>query len=112
VNIRYFLRDNSRTMTSALAHKILQFPHVTDKTTRMAQDKYMTFIVDTKYNKCDIKKACQIIFDHEVEKVNVINQKQRLRAFKGKIYRKSTFKKAMVMFKGTRVMEEIVGGAK
>lgn len=112
MNIRYYLRDNGRVMTSALAHKILKFPHVTDKTSKIAHNKYMTFVVDTKYNKCDIKKACKIIFDHEVEKVNVINKKQRLRSFRGKLYRNSTFKKAMVMFKDGGLMEEIVGGVK
>lgn len=57
---------------------IIKAPIVTEKSSKLAQEKNtMTFSVDTKANKTEIKQAVEKLFNVKVEKVNVINVKPR-----------------------------------
>ncbi len=53
--------------------KVLRYPVVTEKTTRMIQhENKITFIVDKKATKKEIKEAFERLFNVKVEKVNVL----------------------------------------
>jgi large subunit ribosomal protein L23 len=63
--------------------KILKFPYITEKTMSLVErENKITFIVDRKATKKQIKEAFEKVFEVEVEKVNtLIDFKGRKKAF-------------------------------
>lgn len=76
---------------------IIKAPIITEKTSDLAQNKNtITFSVDVKANKTQIKQAIEKIFDVKVESVNTINvhpKKKRVGRYAGKT---NKVKKAIV----------------
>lgn len=76
---------------------IIKAPIITEKSSNLAQDQNtMTFSVDVKANKTQIKQAIESIFDVKVESVNTVNvkpKKKRVGRYAGKTNR---VKKAIV----------------
>lgn len=75
---------------------IIKSPIITEKSTALAQKNVITFSVDVKANKTQIKQAIEKIFDVKVESVNTINvkpKKKRVGRYAGKTNR---VKKAIV----------------
>jgi large subunit ribosomal protein L23 len=93
-------------------YDILRYPRVTEKGTSMiGQNKYV-FTVAPDATKQQIKKAVQDIFGAEVEKVNIINVKPKVKKFKGIKGKRSGFKKALItLSKANSKLEELVTGA-
>ena len=57
---------------------VIKAPVITEKTAQLSQNgNVITFNVDPKSNKTQIKQAVEKIFDVKVEKVNTINVKPR-----------------------------------
>ena len=79
---------------------IIKAPIITEKSASLAQDKNtITFSVDTKANKTEIKQAVEKIFDVKVDSVNTINvkpKKKRVGRYTGKT---NKIKKAIVKLK-------------
>ncbi len=79
---------------------IIKAPIITEKSADLAQNENtITFSVDVKANKTQIKQAVESLFDVEVEKVNTINvkpKKRRVGRYEGKT---SRVKKAIVKLK-------------
>ena len=76
---------------------IIKAPIITEKTADLAQNhNTITFSVDVKANKTQIKQAIEKIFDVKVESVNTINvhpKKKRVGRYAGKT---NKVKKAIV----------------
>lgn len=76
---------------------IIKAPIITEKSADLAQNKNtITFSVDVRANKTQIKQAIEKIFDVKVESVNTINvkpKKKRVGRYAGKTNR---VKKAIV----------------
>ena len=75
---------------------IIKAPIITEKTSDLAQNNIITFSVDVKANKTQIKQAIENIFNVKVEYVNTINvkpKKKRVGRYVGKTNR---VKKAIV----------------
>ncbi|MBQ9181478.1 MAG: 50S ribosomal protein L23 [Bacilli bacterium] len=76
---------------------VIKAPIITEKSSDLAQNKNtITFSVDTKANKTQIKQAVEKIFNVEVESVNTINakpKKKRVGRYTGKT---NKVKKAIV----------------
>jgi len=79
---------------------IIKAPIVTEKSAKLAQEKNtITFSVDTKANKTEIKQAVEKVFDVKVESVNTVNvrpKKKRVGRYVGKT---NKVKKAIVKLK-------------
>lgn len=79
---------------------IIKAPIVTEKTNDLKEnDGVITFSVDVKANKTQIKQAIEKIFDVKVESVNTINvkpKKKRVGRYAGKT---NKVKKAIVKLK-------------
>ncbi len=58
-------------------YRIIKRPIVSEKTTKLAEERKYTFEVDRRANKIQIKEAVEAIFGVKVEKVNVINGKAK-----------------------------------
>ncbi len=76
---------------------IIKAPIITEKSANLAQEQNtMTFSVDVKANKTQIKQAIENIFDVKVESVNTVNvkpKKKRVGRYTGKT---NKVKKAIV----------------
>ena len=79
---------------------VIKAPIITEKTATLSQNgNVVTFSVDSKANKTQIKQAVEKIFDVKVEKVNTVNvkpRKRRVGRYAGLTNRK---KKAIVTLK-------------
>lgn len=80
---------------------LIKYPLVTDKTTRLLNNRQYTFIVDPKISKTEIKKTIEFIFDVKIIKINTSHlpiKKRRVGQFVGT---KSHYKKAIIkLYKG------------
>ncbi|MGD9963795.1 MAG: 50S ribosomal protein L23 [Candidatus Izemoplasmatales bacterium] len=57
--------------------QIIKRPIVSEKSTKLAEQRKYTFEVDRRANKIQIKEAIEAIFNVKVEKVNVVNTKAK-----------------------------------
>ena len=78
---------------------VIKSPIITEKSSDLAKNNIMTFSVDTKANKTQIKQAVEKVFNVKVESVNTINtkpKKKRVGRYEGTTHR---VKKAIVKLK-------------
>jgi large subunit ribosomal protein L23 len=77
--------------------KVLLAPHVSEKTTRVAdQANQVVFRVLPDASKTEIKKAVELLFEVKVSSVQVSNMKGKLKRFGQSIGRRKNWKKAYV----------------
>ena len=74
-------------------------PLVTEKSTNLSEQNKITFKVNYKANKINIKKNIESIFKVNVTKVNIIIKKTRIKNSRGKKIRVKGFKKAIITLK-------------
>tara|TARA_B100000131_G_C17746882_1_gene463479 strand:+ start:71 stop:364 length:294 start_codon:yes stop_codon:yes gene_type:complete len=74
-------------------------PIITEKATIMSEQNKTVFKVHEKANKKIIKKNIEKLFKVNVIKVNIINQKTKLKLKQGRKSYKSGYKKAIVTLK-------------
>ena len=58
-------------------YDVIKRPIVSEKSTKLAEQRKYTFEVDKRANKIQIKDAIEAIFNVKVEKVNVVNGKAK-----------------------------------
>lgn len=76
---------------------ILLGPHVSEKTTRVAEKhNQVAFRVRRDANKAEIRKAVELLFEVKVENVTVVNVKGKAKRFGQTPGRRSDWKKAYV----------------
>ncbi len=78
---------------------IIKAPIITEKSSDLAQKNVITFSVDVKANKTQIKQAIENIFDVKVESVNTINVKPKKKRVGKYVGKTSKVKKAIVKLK-------------
>ena len=79
---------------------IIQAPIVSEKSTMAAEEnKRFVFKVKPDANKQQIKKAVELMFNVEVEKVQVLNVKGKEKRFGQMLGKRSDWKKAYVKLK-------------
>jgi len=77
--------------------KVLLAPHVSEKTTRVAEEgNQVVFRVLPDATKTEIKKAVELLFNVKVISVQVSNMKGKLKRFGQSIGRRKDWKKAYV----------------
>ena len=81
-----------------LYDKILS-PIVTEKSTNLSEQNKISFRVNSKANKVNLKKNIEKIFKVNVTKINIVNQKKKLKMRQGKKSTKAGYKKAIVTLK-------------
>ena len=75
---------------------VIKAPIITEKSSLLAQNNIVTFSVDVKANKTQIKQAVEKIFNVKVDSVNTVNvrpKKKRVGRYVGKT---NKVKKAIV----------------
>ena len=74
-------------------------PIITEKATILSEQNKTVFKVHAKANKKIIKKNIEKLFKVNVVKVNIINQKTKLKMRQGKKSYKTGYKKAIITLK-------------
>ena len=74
-------------------------PIITEKATILSEQNKTVFKVHEKANKRSIKKNIEKLFKVNVVKVNIINQKTKMKLKQGRKSYKSGYKKAIVTLK-------------
>jgi len=77
-------------------YDVIVAPHITEKSTLLSEHNAVVFQVAGKATKPEIKAAVEALFDRKVKSVNTLNQKGKTKRWKGKPYRRSDVKKAVV----------------
>ena len=81
----------------ALDHyDVIKGPHITEKSTLLSENNAVVFQVASDASKPQIKAAVEALFDVKVTGVNTLNQKGKTKRWRGRPYRRSDVKKAVV----------------
>jgi large subunit ribosomal protein L23 len=77
-------------------YDVILAPHITEKATLLSENNAVVFKVANDATKPQIKEAVEALFDVKVTGVNTIVQKGKSKRWKGKPYKRSDMKKAVV----------------
>ncbi|MXP41069.1 50S ribosomal protein L23 [Altererythrobacter soli] len=77
-------------------YDVILAPHITEKSTMASEFNAVVFKVAGDATKPQIKEAVEALFDRKVKSVNTIVSKGKTKRWKGKPYKRSDFKKAIV----------------
>jgi large subunit ribosomal protein L23 len=77
-------------------YDVILSPVITEKSTRLSESNQVIFRVAGNATKPEIAKAVEQLFKVKVTAVNTINTKGKRKAWRGRPYRKSDVKKAVV----------------
>ncbi len=77
-------------------YDVVLAPVVTEKSTQGAEHNQVTFRVDRRATKPEIKQAVEGLFEVKVTKVNTLNVRGKVKRFKGRLGKRSDYKKAIV----------------
>ena len=77
-------------------YDVILAPHITEKSTMASENNAVVFKVANDATKPQIKEAVEAIYDKKVVAVNTIVTKGKTKRWRGKPYKRSDFKKAVV----------------
>ncbi|MXO66118.1 50S ribosomal protein L23 [Altericroceibacterium endophyticum] len=77
-------------------YDVILAPHITEKTTLLSEHNAVVFKVSDDSTKPQIKDAVEAIFDVKVTGVNTIVQKGKTKRWRGRPYKRTDMKKAIV----------------
>jgi large subunit ribosomal protein L23 len=77
-------------------YDVILAPHITEKSTLLAEANAVVFKVANKASKPEIKAAVEALFGVTVTGVNTIVSKGKTKRWKGQPYKRSDAKKAIV----------------
>lgn len=85
-----------KSAIDARHYDVIVAPHITEKATLLSENNAVVFKVATTASKPQIKEAVEALYDVKVTSVNTIVQKGKSKRWKGKPYKRSDMKKAVV----------------
>ena len=77
----------------------IRSPIITEKATVLSEQNKTVFKVHSKANKKSIKKNIEKLFKVNVVKINIINQKTKIKMKQGRKSYKNGYKKAIITLK-------------
>ena len=77
-------------------YDVILAPHITEKSTLLSEQNGVVFKVANDATKPQIKEAVEALFDRKVASVNTIVVKGKSKRWKGRPYKRSDMKKAIV----------------
>ena len=77
-------------------YDVIVAPHITEKATLASEYNAVVFKVTDSATKPQIKAAIEALFGVKVVSVNTLNQKGKTKRWKGRPYKRSDVKKAIV----------------
>ena len=85
-----------KSAVDARHYDVIVAPHITEKSTLLSENNAVVFKVSKDATKPQIKEAVEALYDVKVAGVNTIVQKGKTKRWKGKPYKRTDVKKAIV----------------
>ncbi|MDP7183164.1 MAG: 50S ribosomal protein L23 [Alphaproteobacteria bacterium] len=85
-----------KTVSRERMYNIVRRPVITEKATQGSEHNQVTFEVALDASKPEIRQAVENLFDVKVTSVNTLRVKGKEKRFKGRLGRRSDYKKAIV----------------
>jgi len=85
-----------KSEVDARHYDVIVAPHITEKGTLLSEHNAVVFKVANDATKPQIKEAVEALFNVKVNGVNTIVQKGKTKRWKGKPYKRTDVKKAVV----------------
>ncbi len=96
---------------SEIIYDIIRAPIITEKSTLLSEFSKVTFKVSKDATKPAIKRAVEKLFSVKVVAVNTLNGEGKIKRFRGKVGKRSDYKKAIVTLEAGQEID-ISGGIK
>ncbi len=87
---------NTASVSKERMYDIVLQPVITEKATQGSEHSQVTFKVALKASKPEIKVAVEGLFGVKVKRVNTIRVRGKVKRFRGRLGKRSDFKKAIV----------------
>ncbi|MGN6497674.1 MAG: 50S ribosomal protein L23 [Tsuneonella sp.] len=91
-------------------YDVILAPHITEKSTLASEHNAVVFKVASDATKPQIKEAVEAIYDRKVAGVNTIVVKGKAKRWKGRPYKRSDVKKAIVTLAAGQDSIDITSG--
>ena len=85
-----------KQQVDARHYDVILAPHITEKSTLLSEQNGVVFKVANDATKPQIKEAVEALFDRKVASVNTIVVKGKSKRWKGRPYKRTDMKKAIV----------------
>lgn len=92
-------------------YDLIRSPIITEKSTILSEFGKYVFEVSARADKPSVKKAIENIFGVKVKSVNILNQKGKVKKFRGFLGRRADSKKAVVTLEKDQTID-LAGGVK
>ncbi len=83
-------------MNREMMYDIVLAPVVTEKSTQGGEHNQITFRVDRRATKPQIRRAVEGLFGVKVSRVNTLNMRGKVKRFRGRLGKRAAYKKAIV----------------
>ena len=97
------------TLTRQQMFEIVRSPVITEKATNASEHNQVIFRVPLTATKREIRAAVEGLFDVKVTSVNTIRVQGKLKRFRGRIGRRSDYKKAVVRLRESQRIDVTTG---
>ena len=98
-------------MVAKNKYDLIKTPIITEKSTILGELGKYVFEVSPRASKSSVKKAIEEIFGTKVVSVNILNQKGKVKKFRGFLGRRADTKKAVVTLEKDQTID-LAGGIK
>ncbi|MGI5845838.1 MAG: 50S ribosomal protein L23 [Alphaproteobacteria bacterium] len=89
-----------KTIATPGMYDILRRPIISEKSAKLAETNAIAFEIDPRFGKKDVANAIKAIYNITPEKINIINQKGKVKTFRGRVKgTQKTIKKAYITLK-------------
>jgi len=89
-------KSKGGVLADARLYDVIVRPHVTEKTTVLAEQNKVVFKISPTATKRDVKAAVEAIFKVTVMKVNTLNTEGKMKKFRGRDGQRNDVRKAVV----------------
>lgn len=90
-------------------YDVVRRPVITEKATMASESNAVVFEVALDASKPLIKEAVETLFGVKVKKINTLVQKGKRKVFRGRLGRRSDFKKAIVTLEEGHMIDVTTG---
>jgi large subunit ribosomal protein L23 len=83
-------------MSNERIRNVLRAPHISEKSARLAEHNQYVFVVAPGATKADVSAAVESLFEVNVEQVNLVNIKGKVKSFRSRAGSRQGRRKAYV----------------
>ncbi|MEM9627624.1 MAG: 50S ribosomal protein L23 [Pseudomonadota bacterium] len=96
-------------MNKERMYNVILSPVITEKSTQGSEHNQVTFRVAKDATKPEVKQAIEALFDVKVKAVNTLNQKGKVKRFRGRLGKRNDVKKAIVTLEEGQMIDVTTG---